>query len=121
MSFGAPPQGPQGPNPYPYQPQGPYAPPGYAQPTYGPAQIDPALEYIAPVNIRNGWAFVSGYLGLFSLILGPLTGVPAIITGIVGLRRPELGNLGRAWTGVIVGGITTFIWFFFILAAVLRG
>jgi hypothetical protein len=109
MSFGVPPQ-PQG----PWQQQGQqpgYQQPGYQQPGYqqpGYQQpVDDGLGLIVPINVRNGLAFASGYLGIFSFFLGPVLGVPAIATGILALRKPHLGGQGRAWTGIVLGGITT--------------
>ncbi|MEM9192328.1 MAG: DUF4190 domain-containing protein [Myxococcota bacterium] len=66
------------------------------------------LGVIAPVNVKNGMAVASGYLGIFSLFcFGPLLGIPAIITGYLALKKPELGGKGRAYTGIIAGGIST--------------
>jgi hypothetical protein len=97
----------------PYPPGGPhnpYAPPqspGYRAPDA--MSQDQALGYIVPVNVRNGWAVASGWLGILSLLcVGPILGIPAIITGVIALKKvPELGGAGRAWTGLILGSITT--------------
>jgi hypothetical protein len=74
-------------------------------------QPDPtqeALGYIVPINVRNGLAFVSGYLGLGGLLcFGPILGIPAIITGMMALKKPELGGQGRAYAGIIMGGLGT--------------
>ncbi len=110
------------PTPPPFgQPPSPYAPPGaYPPGPPGPPLVDSGLEYIVPINVRNGWAFAAGYLGLFSLLLGPITGVPAIVLGVIGLRKRELGNAGRAWTGVILGGLMTFLFLVWLLFALTR-
>lgn len=69
------------------------------------------VDLIAPVNLRNGYAFVSGYLGLGSLFgFGLLLGIPAIVTGVVALRRPELGGRGRAIAGIVMGMLGTVGW-----------
>ncbi len=109
MWFGVPPQ-PQGPWQQQGQQQQGYQQPGYQQPGYqqGYQQpVDDGLGLIVPINVRNGLAFASGYLGIFSFFLGPVLGVPAIATGILALRKPHLGGQGRAWTGIVLGGITT--------------
>ena len=39
---------------------------------------------------------------------GPPSGpAPAIITGVLALKKPELGGKGRAWTGIVLGGLGT--------------
>jgi hypothetical protein len=58
-------------------------------------------------------AIASGYLALFGVI--PVFGLPfsigAIITGFVALsaikKNPDLSGAGRAWFGIIVGGLAT--------------
>jgi len=90
-----------------------YPPPGYAPGPYGYGAPQPQgfqpVDILAPVNVRNGLAVAAGYLGIFSfLCMGPLLGIPAIITGVLALRKKrELGGAGRAWTGIICGGLTT--------------
>lgn len=82
-------------------------PPGEPAPPDKPPAMQP-VDFIAPVHVKNALAFASGWLGILSfLCFGPLLGIPAIITGILALRRPELGGKGRAWTGIITGTITT--------------
>jgi hypothetical protein len=84
-------------------------PPGHAphQQPQGPQAVD----FIAPVNVKNGLAFASGWLGLLGLFcLGPLLGIPAIITGVMALKRPELGGKVRAWVGIVCGGICCVVW-----------
>ena len=66
------------------------------------------LDWLLPVN-RDGFAIASGYLALFSFIPNPLTSTAAVVCGWVGLRRiPTSGKLGRgrAWFGIIVGGLS---------------
>ncbi len=92
--------GPHGPYGNPYQ-----APAPHAQP---PAPGDEVLGLIAPVNVKNGLAFVSGYLGIGALFcMGPVLGIPAVITGVMALKKPELGGAGRAWAGIVMGGLGT--------------
>ena len=106
MSFGVPPQ-PQG--PFQGQAPGP-GQPGWQQQHGMQPRGDDGLGLIVPINVRNGWALASGYLGIFSFFLGPFFGVPAIATGIVALGRPHLGGRGRAWTGIVLGGLTTVLY-----------
>ena len=99
--------GPQGPNPYspphPHDEQRPH-------PGQQPPPIE-AIDFIVPVNVKNGLAVASGYLGIFSLFcFGPLLGIPALITGYLALKKPHLGGKGRAWTGIITGGIATVVY-----------
>ena len=119
--LGLPPPGAYPPGAYPpgtYPPGAPYgaAPGGYASP--GPPQGFQPVDLIAPVNVRNMLAVVAGYLGIFSFVcMGPLLGIPAIICGILALRKKELGGAGRAWTGIICGGLTSLAFLVFIVAA----
>ena len=104
-------QPPGGWGPPPGPPQGHYPPPHhghYPPPQYGQTPDMQLAGLIAPVNVRNGMAFVSGYLGLGALLcFGPVLGVPAIITGAMALKKPELGGQGRAWAGIVMGTIGT--------------
>ena len=119
--LGLPPPGAYPPGAYPpgaYPPGSPYgaAPAGYGYP--GPPQGFQPVDLIVPVNVRNMLAVVAGYLGIFSfLCMGPLLGIPAIICGILALRKKELGGAGRAWTGIICGALTTLAFLVFIVAA----
>ncbi len=74
----------------------------------------PVERMILPVG-RPVSAIASGYLALFGVI--PLFGLPfslgAIITGFVALsaikKNPDLSGAGRAWFGIIVGGLATLV------------
>ena len=69
---------------------------------------DVAIRMLLPVG-RSGWAIAAGYLGLLSLVLvfGPF----ALFTGIMALcsikKNPKLHGKGRAWFGIIMGGLAT--------------
>ncbi len=70
-----------------------------------------AVDFIAPVNVKNGWALAAGWLGILSLLcFGPILGIPALITGYLALQKPHLGGKGRAWTGIITGAISTLVY-----------
>lgn len=84
----------------------PLPPPGIA-----PAPSSGVAEVFIPY--KNGPALTAYYLGIFSLICGALLGIPALILGIKGLKiskeRPEAKGAAHAWTGVILGGVTTLV------------
>lgn len=55
---------------------------------------------------ENGLAIASLVLGITSLVgMGPITGIPAIITGYMSLKNPHRKEMGIA--GIIMGGIST--------------
>src|SRR5262245_26110222 len=76
----------------------------------GEAGTEPALSWLIPIG-RSGWAIAAGYLALFSIL--PFIGLPfglgAVITGVLAVRsirlHPKLTGLGRAWFGIIMGGL----------------
>src|SRR5262245_45927443 len=49
----------------------------------------------------NGMATTALVLGLLALCTGPLTGIPAIIFGVIGLTKP--GGHGKAIAGIVIG------------------
>ena len=61
-----------------------------------------------PVNV-SGWAIAAGYLALFSVLCLPAPA--ALFCGIMAVReigrKPKLHGLGRAWFGIVVGGLFT--------------
>jgi hypothetical protein len=82
----------------------------YQRPTVQTAAKDDPMRFVMPLN-PSVWALGAGYLGLFSvtLIFAPF----ALIVGLVALKdlneHPEKTGKGRAWFGVIMGGICTVI------------
>jgi len=66
---------------------------------------------LIPVG-RSGWAIASGYLGLVS-VLGVFAPF-AVFTGIMALRdikkHPDKHGKGRAWFGIVTGGLATAVW-----------
>ncbi len=94
------------PNPGP-----PYAPQTPPPPGIAPAPSSGVAEVFIPY--KNGPALTAYYLGIFSLICGLFLGIPALILGIKGLKiakeRPEARGGAHAWTGVILGGLTTLV------------
>jgi prepilin-type processing-associated H-X9-DG protein len=76
------------------------APVGYAAPPFGGQQ-----QY-APQR-TNGMAIASVVLGACGFLIPIFASIPAIILGIIGLRRtrdPAVGGKGMAITGIALGG-----------------
>ncbi len=69
---------------------------------------DPAMRLILPVGL-SGWAIVSGYLGLISVLCLPSPF--ALLTGILAIREmrrnPKKHGMGRAIFGIVMGSIGT--------------
>ena len=67
------------------------------------------IEQQAPVQSEGGLALVSMILGIVSLT-GPglLLGIPAIITGIIALKKNQ-GNRGLGITGLVTGVVSTVV------------
>jgi ABC-type branched-subunit amino acid transport system permease subunit len=80
---------------------------------------------LLPVG-RSGWAIVAGYMGMLS-ILGVFAPI-AVISGIIAIKQinksahtpnPKYG-LGRAYFGLILGGLFCALYGFVIVQALLR-
>ena len=92
--------------------------PAYAEPLEfqqpGPTAQGDATGGIIPY--KNGHALVAYYLGVFSIIpcFGLLLAIPALILGIIGLKKrkanPLIKGSAHAWVGIIMGGIFTVVW-----------
>ena len=85
----------------------------YLDPSARPRTKPDAIERaLLPVG-RPASAIAAGYLALFGVI--PVFGVPfslsAVVFGILALRKinrdPDLSGKGRAWFGIILGGLAT--------------
>ena len=65
------------------------------------------------IPYKNPPALTAYYLGVFSLIplLGCLLGPAALIMGVIGLRKrkkqPQCRGAAHAWTGIVLGGLST--------------
>lgn len=85
--------------------------PGLFPPSAMTVNNDAVTRALIPVG-RAGSAIAAGYLGLLSPlgIFAPL----AVITGVMALRTlrrdPSLHGAGRAWFGIIMGGLFTVIY-----------
>jgi Domain of unknown function (DUF4190) len=85
---------------------------------------DLAERMLLPTG-RPATAIISGYMGLFAFV--PLFGLPfaiaALVTGIMALRaigrNRRLSGKGRAWFGIIVGGLMTLLGVFFLIAVLI--
>ena len=78
------------------------------------------------IPYKNGPALVAYYLGVFSILpgIGLLLAVPALILGIMGLRKrnanPIIKGTLHAWVGIIMGGIFTLVWGGVLILAIVR-
>ena len=79
-----------------------------------------AIRMLIPIG-RSWWAIAAGYLGLLSLI--PFVGIFALVTGILAVndmkKHPEKHGAGRAWFGIIAGGLFTLLYLIGIVVAIL--
>lgn len=68
------------------------------------------------IPYKNPHALIAYYLGLFSLfpVVGFLLAAPALVLGVMGLRRrkrhPEIKGAAHAWIGIVMGAIFTLVW-----------
>jgi hypothetical protein len=83
----------------------PSPPPAPSERGAGPTAVEVLIPY------RNGAALTAYYLGVFSIVCGLLLGIPALVLGIMGLRRaqlhPEARGKAHAWVGIVLGSLTT--------------
>ena len=99
------------------QPENPYDSPHAAQhhpkPQHGHGEGDATGGVIPYKNLP---ALLAYYLGLASLLpcVGLLFAIPALILGILGLRKraqnPAVKGSVHAWIGIVMGGLFTLIW-----------
>ncbi|MGD9632032.1 MAG: DUF4190 domain-containing protein [Pirellulales bacterium] len=88
----------------------------YLDPTARPSAPPPSAvdRMMLPVG-RPATAIAAGYLALFSIlpIVGLVPGIAAMICGFLALKSirndPALSGKGRAWFGIIMGGVTTLL------------
>jgi hypothetical protein len=75
-----------------------------------PPTAPPPLPGIPPTSGLAVWSLVLGILGV-ALCFGPLTGIPALILGIIALNRinsdpDKFGGKGLAIGGIVMGGVS---------------
>lgn len=93
------------------QPQNPFeSPPPVANQVANPAAGD-ATGGVIPY--KNPPALIAYYLSIFGLFpcLGIVLSIPAVVLGIMGLRKrqqnPAVKGSVHAWIGIILGGVCT--------------
>jgi hypothetical protein len=66
------------------------------------------------IPTKNPAALTGYYIAVFSIIAGPLLGIPAVILGVIGLRNrsrnPQIHGAAHAWVAIILGGLITLGW-----------
>ncbi|MFL3665038.1 MAG: DUF4339 domain-containing protein [Verrucomicrobiota bacterium] len=86
--------------------------PAVAAPGQGEGGVSTVIPY------KNVPALIAYYVGVFCIICPPLLCFPAIILGVIGLRRvnenPEVKGTAHAWIGVLSGS-------FFLLLSIVIG
>lgn len=100
-------------NPY----ESPHAPQHAPPPAHGEGDATGGL-----IPYKNAPALISYYLGLLSLLscvgIGIVFSVPALVLGIIGLRKraqnPAIKGSVHAWIGIVMGGVFTVIGALFI-------
>jgi len=89
-------------------------------------QVEQADSTGGIIPYKNGHALVAYYLGVFSILpgIGLLLGIPALILGIMGLRKrnanPIIKGTLHALVGIIMGGIFTLVWGGLLILAIVR-
>lgn len=70
------------------------------------------------IPYKNGPALAAYYLGIFSMVpcllgAGVLLGVPAIVCGVMGLKKrkqnPIVKGSAHAWIGIVLGSLTSLV------------
>jgi hypothetical protein len=92
--------------------------PAFAEPLayQQPAPVEQGDSTGGIIPYKNGPALAAYYLGVFSIIpcFGLLLAIPALILGIIGLKKrkanPAIKGTAHAWIGIILGGIFTVVW-----------
>ena len=79
---------------------------------------DPTIKWLIPIG-RSGFAIASGYLGLLSVLMIPAPF--ALLFGILALvdikKHPKKTGKGRAWFGIVIGGLGTVLLVLSLIAA----
>jgi hypothetical protein len=80
-------------------------------PRYEPADAPAGDGTGGIIPYRNMPALLAYYFGIFSVLFGPLSGVPAVVLGIVGLQKrkqePHVKGSVHAWIGIGCGALST--------------
>ena len=72
-----------------------------------------------PKNTHALWSY---YLGIASVFFCILSGIPAIILGIMALNKakqtPSLKGENHAWVGIVLGALSVLFFLFFVVMAI---
>ena len=89
-----------------------------APPAPAPASAEGEGGGSTVIPYKNAPALIAYYVGVFCIICPPLLCFPAIILGVIGLRRvkenPEIKGTVHAWIGILSGS-------FFLLLSIVVG
>ena len=87
-------------------------------PAPAPASAEGEGGISTVIPYKNVPALIAYYVGVFCIICPPLLCFPAIILGVIGLRRvkenPEVKGTAHAWIGILSGS-------FFLLLSIVIG
>ena len=82
-------------------------------------RADDGLGLLLPTGPQSGLSIAAGYCALAGLLCG-ITAPVGVVLGFYGLRdlsrHPEKRGRGRAYTGIILGGLITLGWLGFLIA-----
>lgn len=115
-------EGPQGAPPYPY-PHQYQRPPGQYPGGYPPQPQQPYYGYPPPMQPKNGFGIASlvlaiiALLSVWSVFVGVILGLVAVIIGILGRGRVKRGianNGGVAVAGIVLGALAVIVGLAFI-------
>jgi hypothetical protein len=98
----------------------------YLDPAARPKDPTPSAfdRMLMPVG-RPASAVAAGYCALFAILpgIGLPAAVMALVFGVMGLKKinadPSLSGRGRAWFGIIVGGIMTALSVIFVVIVII--
>lgn len=88
------------------------------QPNISRPNIPPPQVIQPETNQNKGYAsmsFVFAIIGIFLCCIAPLFGVPAVILGGVSLNKKEPES-GKAYAGIIIGGIEVVLYLLMLIA-----
>jgi hypothetical protein len=89
--------------------------PTYVPPVNTPPQPAQQAQAVPAAHTNNTMALLSMILGIVSILgFGLLLGIPAIVLGIIALKKRQ-GEKGFSITGIVTGGIATLVSLLFLL------
>ncbi len=108
----------------------PYAPPHTSQVTPGQADGPQPIDAILPTNPLAAAACWCGILSVVVCGIGGILGPPAIIMGVMSLKRGAMANQSsfgkttstiRSWIGIVAGGVGTAVGLALVGSMLFRG